>query len=327
MEFSVIIPVYNKEKTIARCLDSLLVQADGDVELLLVDDGSTDRSPEICDQYASQYSNVHCLHRENRGVSAARNAALDTACGTYLLFVDSDDYVAPGYFSVIRNALAGSACDLLSFSFTSVPETLGASAGRRSEAVTQRDTAAMFSDLLRRQCLASLCDKCFRRSIVEQYNIRFLTSLKIAEDLTFVFTYMLHAVGILQIDNKLYFYKIDDGETLSKKKRTYLTDHLLTANNEMRSQLSASHKYTSHDFRVIKKALTWNYYRSAYSSLRELEKFDYSKEEKKTRGKEICKKFTNLLWKPQDLRSAGLAFPVRHQMAGFISFTMRAMIK
>lgn len=327
MEFSVIIPVYNKEKTISRCLDSLLAQADPAIELLLVDDGSTDQSPEICDKYASQYANVRCLHQENRGVSAARNAALDMARGTYLLFVDGDDYVAPGYFSVIRNALAGSACDLLLFSFTSVPETLGASAGYRTEAVTERDTAVMFSKMLRDQNLGSLWSKCFRSSIVEHHGIRFQTSLKIAEDLTFVFSYMLHALGILKIDNKLYFYKVDDAETLSKKKRTYLAEHLLAANNEMRSQLSISPQYSSHDLLVIEKALTWNYYRSAYSSIKEFEKFDFSKEEKKTRGKEICKRFSDPLWKPQDLRSAVLAFPVRHQMAGFISFTMRAMIE
>ncbi len=328
MLFSVIIPVYQAEKTIARCLESLLSQAADDVELLLVDDGSSDRSPEICDRYAAEHPNIRCIHQANQGVSAARNAALDMARGEFLLFVDSDDYVSNKYFSVIRRELTGGEQDLLSFSCATTAEKLGTSAGKRSEAVTQAETAVMFADLLREQYLGSLWNKCFRRSIVERYHIRFLPALRISEDLTFIFTYLLHAKGIRCFDDRLYFYTVDDAASLSKKQRTYLTEHLLTANNEMRSQLGiSSERYSKRDLRVIGKALDWNYYRNAYTAIRELDKFSYSKKEKKDRAREICKRFSDPSWKPSDLRSAALAFPIRHRMTDMIDRMMGALIK
>ena len=90
---SIIVPVYNAENALARCVDSVLGRDFRDFELLLVDDGSADSSPRICDEYAVRDARVRVLHRENAGVSAARNAALDAATGEYLQFLDADDWV------------------------------------------------------------------------------------------------------------------------------------------------------------------------------------------------------------------------------------------
>ena len=90
---SVIVPVYNVEKYLNRCIDSILAQTFSDFELLLIDDGSKDKSGEICDQYAEKDDRIKVLHKENGGASAARNTGIDHAVGEYIMFADSDDYI------------------------------------------------------------------------------------------------------------------------------------------------------------------------------------------------------------------------------------------
>ena len=92
-QISVIVPVYNAEKWLRRCVDSILAQTFTDFELLLIDDGSTDGSPAICDEYAQRDSRIKVFYQKNSGVSAARNSGLDHARGEWILFVDADDYL------------------------------------------------------------------------------------------------------------------------------------------------------------------------------------------------------------------------------------------
>ena len=93
MKLSIIIPVYQVEQTLRRCIDSVLSQSFSDWEMILVDDGSTDESPTICDEYVKNYDKIHVIHKENGGLSDARNVGIDHAKGTYITFVDSDDYL------------------------------------------------------------------------------------------------------------------------------------------------------------------------------------------------------------------------------------------
>ncbi len=113
--FSIIIPVYNAETTIRRCLDSFTNQRFSDYEILLINDGSTDNSDAICREYADVNSKICYLSKENGGVSSARNLGLEQAKGEYVLFVDSDDYVSEDYFAVIDQALTLCCPDLLMF--------------------------------------------------------------------------------------------------------------------------------------------------------------------------------------------------------------------
>ena len=102
-KISVIIPVYNAEKTLHRCIDSILAQTFSDFEVLLIDDGSKDKSGEICDEYARKDSRIKVCHKENGGVSSARNMGLDNAKGEWITFVDADDYIASDFLSAINN--------------------------------------------------------------------------------------------------------------------------------------------------------------------------------------------------------------------------------
>lgn len=100
-KFSVIVPVYNVEKYLNQCIDSILDQAYSDFEVILVDDGSPDRCPSICDEYAEKDSRVRVIHKENAGVSLARQDGISIATGEYLVFVDADDRITDNFFEVI----------------------------------------------------------------------------------------------------------------------------------------------------------------------------------------------------------------------------------
>lgn len=105
---SIIVPVYNSEKTLARCVKSLQSQREEELEILLVDDGSPDGCPALCDGFARKDPRIRVIHKENGGVSSARNVGLQAAIGTYVQFVDSDDYVEPEYCHAMRLALENS---------------------------------------------------------------------------------------------------------------------------------------------------------------------------------------------------------------------------
>ena len=100
-QISIIVPVYNSEKYLGACIDSILSQSFRDIELILVDDGSRDSSPRICDDYAQKDGRVKVIHKANGGVSAARNDGLDIAKGEYVTFIDSDDWVEREFLSTI----------------------------------------------------------------------------------------------------------------------------------------------------------------------------------------------------------------------------------
>lgn len=104
-EISVIVPVYNVQPYLRRCLDSVVNQTFSDLEILLIDDGSTDKSGEICDEYARADNRIRVIHKQNAGISAARNTGIDIAAGRFIGFIDSDDYIAPDMYEQLRNEI------------------------------------------------------------------------------------------------------------------------------------------------------------------------------------------------------------------------------
>ena len=114
---SIIVPVYNTEEYLDKCILSIMAQTYADFELLLIDDGSTDSSGSICDKYAAQDSRVRVFHKENGGVSRARNLGIDNSKGDYLLFLDSDDWLASDTFEILHRTLEREDADCVIFGF------------------------------------------------------------------------------------------------------------------------------------------------------------------------------------------------------------------
>ena len=310
MQYSVIIPVYNAEGTLRRCLDSLVRQQFSDYELLLINDGSTDGSDAICHEYANTYSCIRYFAKENGGVSSARNLGLEQAKGEYILFVDSDDYVSGNYFASLSDALENAAADLLMFGYRNF-----------GSISTEWDTGEFYEDseigiaervssAVRQYLFSSLLSKAFKRQIIEQHNIRFANDLAIGEDQAFIFTYAMHIRSIGSIGYHLYNVDVSDGNSLSRKARPYLTEQLMEVNRRM----YAAYQAVPHAPKAAKHyeaALSWMTYRSVYSCCKELLKFDYSAKQRRHEIRKICK-----LYRAERVRSVGwkcriIALPVQ----------------
>lgn len=123
MKLSIIVPIYNVAPYLRKCIDSLLMQDILDYEIILVDDGSLDNCPQICDEYAATHSNINVIHQKNAGLSAARNSGITIAKGEYIWFVDSDDYVEPNVLNALMEQIERDNLDVLRFSYQNVKES------------------------------------------------------------------------------------------------------------------------------------------------------------------------------------------------------------
>ena len=310
MRYSVIIPVYNSEGTLRRCLDSLVRQQFSDYELLIINDGSTDGSDAICREYANTYSCVRYFAKENGGVSSARNLGLEQAEGEYILFVDSDDYVSQDYFALLSHTLESNAVDLLMFGYRNFGGV--STEWDTGEFYEDAETgiAKQISSVMQQYLFSSLLSKAFKRQIIERNNIRFSNDLAIGEDQAFIFTYAMHIRSIGSIENHLYNVDVSDGNSLSRKARPYLTEHLMEVNRRMYAAYRDA-EHSPEAARYYEVALSWMTYRSAYSCCKELLKFNYSAKQRRHEIRKICK-----LYRAEHVRSVGwkcriIALPVQ----------------
>ena len=207
---SVIIPVYNAEPYLAHCLDAVLGSTYPDFELLLINDGSTDRSLAICREYARRDSRVRLFSQENQGVSAARNRGLEECAGEWIVFVDADDVISPDFLTLV--AQAGDQ-DLLLFDFGETEEALFRR-GQTPEPLLydrERLTEILEGVLVPRQPghtnLLSPCAKAYKRSIIGQYGIRFDREIFHGEDRLFNLEYLLRAEHCAYFPCPVYFYQ------------------------------------------------------------------------------------------------------------------------
>lgn len=231
MKYSVIIPVYNAQKTLKRCLDSLLNQKREEVEIILINDGSADDSGKIIDEYRSKFENIKSITQENSGVSAARNKGLEIAEGTYITFVDSDDYVSADYFRAMDEVGEQEDSDLLVFAKDI--EGKGIDEG----ALYRKMCAAESLEEKRKVLLSSRIIfqppyKRFKREIIEKARLRFIKGMYVGEDFNFCFSYMLECNTIKIEYRKIYYIDVSENESLSRKYRADIDRQLYWEINE-----------------------------------------------------------------------------------------------
>ena len=328
MKYSVIIPAYNERSTIRRCLDSVVSQLPDSAEVLIIDDGSDDGTVEICREYAAKFPGLTLVEKPNGGVSSARNAGLAMAKGEYVLFVDADDAVRDDYFAVLDAALKGLP-DMLLFG----KHIMGASgAARRSRGrghivVGRERTAGFVSKCLRRQVLNLITTKAFRREIIEKNGLRFDERLDIGEDKAFAFAFSLKAESVKKIRDELYYLSVDDPNSLSRRKRdrlceSVLTEHWIMSDMLLDADIPGSGK------RAYEKALNYSFYRSAYTVVGELNKFELTKAERREKTREILEAFSQEEgFEPKDIGCAALACPVRNKKVRLMDCAMRCCTK
>lgn len=216
-KYSIIIPIYKAEATLRRCVDSILDQHYPDMELILVNDGSPDRSGDICEDYAARFGCVVCIHKPNGGVSSARNAGLDRASGKYVLFVDSDDYVADRYFSALDAMCAESEYDFVMFSYHITDgKQISSSIFSGFSSFTPEESVSKFCEALYTKTLNPPVTKLYTRQIIESSHLRFPEQLSIGEDKSFNLMYVMHCQSCLISPEPLYFVSTENADSLSR---------------------------------------------------------------------------------------------------------------
>ena len=215
---SIIVPVYNAEKYLRRCVDSILNQEYEDFELILVDDGSKDSSGAICDEYEKNDSRVHVLHKENTGVSDSRNKAIDMAKGVYLQFLDSDDWMTPDATKQLVRAATEHNCDMVIADFYRViGDRLSPKGDIEEEGVlTQEEFAAHMMENPADFYYGVLWNKLYRRDIIEKYKLRMNTEINWCEDFMFNLEYIRHAHVFYALHAPIYYYVKTKGSLVSQ---------------------------------------------------------------------------------------------------------------
>lgn len=216
IKVSVIVPVYNCKSFLERAIESVIKQKDfNENELILVDDGSTDGSSQICDKYVGLYKNIKVIHQKNSGVSAARNNGLNAAEGEWIFFLDSDDYLLEDAFNkmlsqgdadLICAGYNSNSLDLYDFS-----ESFESGIHVINDIKDRFYNFLSFSNLFFYPCWAKL----FRRSLIVDKKFSFPVGLKYAEDMVFVYSYLSACKTVSLVSDKIYYYFVSEKNATS----------------------------------------------------------------------------------------------------------------
>lgn len=246
---SVIVPVYNVENYMRQCVDSLLNQTLSNIEIILVDDGATDTSPKICDEYARKYSSVKVIHKLNGGLGSARNAGMNEARGKYIGFVDSDDYVSVKMYETLLNLAETNKADCAYCGFTRFwSNTVDVTKQSKKTIKVYYGKEIVDSYLLDRvgcnpsekeDCSygASVCLGLFRSDVIERSKVEFVSEREfISEDMIFDIDFIPYCKKIVHTNEALYFYRFNPDSLTTR----YVPDRFernVVLCNEMNSRL------------------------------------------------------------------------------------------
>ena len=228
--FSVITPCFNAEKYLSHCVESILKQKFSDWELFLIDDGSTDSTPKLCDDYAEKDNRIKVIHQKNAGVSAARNRGLDEAQGKWIVFIDSDDWFTDDAFSVFYKEVKDGASDRYIYNRYTYKDgkTLPLKHLKPDKLVRGKDDMKFFLiDMLFPYYdemvngvitggIRGVNANLYRRTLIEKYHIRFDTNVKIAEDAMFNFDVMRNAESVTMTDVEVGYYRISGSSVMHR---------------------------------------------------------------------------------------------------------------
>ncbi len=221
MRVTVIIPIYNAEKYLSECIEGVLGQSMADFELLLIDDGSRDSSPMICDRYAAQDPRIQVYHIENGGVSHARNVGLDHASGEFIVFIDADDRILPNHLQQFLDSGIGE--DGIAFSnfLRERPDGRILTAGVLDCNIRDDHEGMMatIAHLLRTNSFGWCWCKMFSRATIERYHLRFAEDCDLAEDEIFTAEYCLRANHIVCNSHPTYRYRLLSDSLLHKVRK------------------------------------------------------------------------------------------------------------
>lgn len=274
---SVIIPVHNSEKYLGRCLDSILAQSYHDFELILVDDGSTDNSWDICRTYARKDDRIRTIRQSvNKGVSAARNAGLETADGKWIYFCDSDDYLFPDSLEILTGNIQNGA-DLILAGYVKVfPEENILHTDEYQGIIDREHAIEKFFETGRQRMQTFLWNRLFKKEIIDSHSIRFNESIHYKEDGLFIIQYMCRmSSSVLYVSRPVYNYVIHEGSAMGQASKC-ITPEFMTNLDSRIIILHEIQKFTGNRQIVTRaKEAVFNFSFWVYAIMRENEKIDY----------------------------------------------------
>ncbi len=219
---SIVVPVYNVEKYLRQCIDSLIAQTYKDMEIILVDDGSTDGSGKICDEYAEKNEFIRAIHKENAGLGLARNSGIEKAKGDYVSFVDSDDYLKPDALEMLVKAMDEAGADTCIGGYTRVRnngEVIFESAPEKKSYAAAEFFPRLMGSLPDKKdsFRPSVWNALYSMEIIRNNNIRFPSEREyIAEDMVFDIDYYRYSNTIAIVNSPGYCYRVTPGSLTMK---------------------------------------------------------------------------------------------------------------
>ena len=212
---SVIVPVYNAESYLSRCVESLLTQTYQDFEIILVNDGSTDSSGAICDEYAQKDDRIRVIHQSNSGVAAARQQGIDVAQGEYSIHVDPDDWIEPSTLEELHLKAVESNADMTICDFM---VDYSERSDYASQDIEKCDAKHCLAQLMYGKIHGSLCNKLIRTQLYKEFNIRFIEGINHCEDYLICVQLFLRNIKIAYLPKALYHYdQICNNNSLTRK--------------------------------------------------------------------------------------------------------------
>lgn len=239
---SVIVPIYNAEKWLNRCVDSILAQVFTDFELLLIDDGSTDGSGTICDMYRCLGERIRVFHKPNGGVSSARNLGIKEALGEYISFVDADDTVSTDLLGNLFSKMKeGADLSISSFKTNDIESKYFL---LNDQIIESKEEAV---SLILPNAICGPLGKLYKTDIIRSHNLRFHEDISIGEDCIFNAEYMIHCNKIITSKNFDYIYNTTNQDSATKKIcKVEVLVNFFNCLNECLNRFSFSSEYTIH---------------------------------------------------------------------------------
>jgi len=288
-EISVIVPVYNVEKYLHKCLNSILEQTFSNFELLLIDDGSPDNSGKICDEYAKKDRRIRVFHKENEGVSKARNLGLNNVEGKWIAFIDSDDWIDDKYFEHLL-ANDNNNIDLRVIGYKKYSRILCEEYIPKEELLSE-DLQSFLNDHIGSTIIAGPVCKLFLKRIIKKNNLCFDNELSLGEDTLFSLSYLRFTKSVYISAHSEYHYRYSD-DSLTKKPN--IDDWITFLTKYKSHQLFLIEKYKRlnsikidwwnkcigtisrlYYFKIYKKQKRYDYLQQIYSLLNTNKDFNY----------------------------------------------------
>lgn len=200
---SIIVPAYNAEKFLTRCLNSVAAQTMPDFECIIVDDGSTDRTGEIAESFAKKDPRFRVVHQENGGVAVARQTGIDTAIGVYTIQFDADDWVETTILGEMLVVAEAREADMVICDFNIVTKN---GLIRDSQRPKSLRTESVFGQIMQYQLHGSLWNKLIRRECYQSYDVHFIPDMRLLEDQFICLSLLIHPIKVEYVPKALYYY-------------------------------------------------------------------------------------------------------------------------